>query len=304
MTRLHGPDVFRKAPRSPGATRDASHGAALAEAVIVLPLLLFIVLAILQAASVFLAKSSLNHATHEAARAGTVHQARVDAIHVALQRALIPYYGGGRTLAELQATAARVAADVAAGAVRVEILSPTQESFRDYNSPQLQAQWRTGEPVIPNVGLDELTCPRDVPACAGDPRRNASGQSLGDANLLKLRITYGIPPLKQWPLAGRFYTWALDRLGAARGDAFVQGLIDARRIPVVAHTVMRMQSDAIRNTAMVSAPGPGNAGSPADPGPAPISSGALPTCPWWDPACTSCPADSADCAPQVCPGTG
>ena len=279
-------------------------GATLAEAVVVLPLLLFIVLAILQAASVFIAKSSLNQATHEAARAGTVHQARLDAIQLALQRALIPYYGGGRTLAELQASAARVAADVAAGALRVEILSPTQESFRDYNSPQLQAAWRSDEPVIPNVGLDELTCPRDVPGCPDDPRRNASGQSLADANLLKLRITFGIPPRKQWPLAGPFYSWALDRLGAAHGDAFLQALIDARRIPVVTHTVMRMQSDAIRNTAMASSPGPGNEGTPADPGPTPGDNAGLPACPWWDPACTTCPPGSADCASPVCSGTG
>jgi hypothetical protein len=35
----------------------------------------------------------------------------------------------------------------------------------------------------------------------------------------------------------------------------------------VAHTVLRMQSDAIRNAAMASSPGPGNDGKPIDPGP-------------------------------------
>jgi len=279
-------------------------GATLAEAVVVLPLFLFTVLAILQAALVFHAKSSLNRATQEAARAGTVHHASVDAIQVALQRALVPYYGGGRTSAELARSAAAVAADFAAGAMRVEILSPTRESFADYHSPQLQAAWASDEPVIPNVGLDELDCPRDRPACAADPRRNASGQTLADANLLKLRITYGIPPRKQLPMAGRFITWALDRLGAGSSDAFKQSLIDAQRIPIVAHTVMRMQSDAIRNTAMVSAPGPGNDGKPTDPGPPPIAGGGLPTCPWWDPACTSCPPGSASCGPEICPGPG
>jgi hypothetical protein len=286
-----------------GLVRARQCGATLAEAVVVLPLLLFIVLAILQAASVFTAKSNLNIATHEAARAGTVQRARLDAMQLALQRALVPYYGGGRTAAELQASAARVAADMAMGAVRIEILSPTQESFRDYNSPRLQAALRSDEPVIPNVGLDEITCPRDVPACNSDPRRNASGQSLADANLLKLRITYGIPPRKQWPLAGPFYTWALQRLGTAGGDTFMQALIDARRIPVVTHAAMRMQSDAVRNSAMASAPGPGNDGRPADPGPPPAA-GTLPSCPWWDPACTSCPPGSADCGPQVCSGAG
>jgi hypothetical protein len=282
---------------------DCVRGATLAEAVVVLPLLLFVVLAILQAVLLFHAKSNLHHATHEAARAGTVAHADVDSIRHALLRGLVPYYGGGRTAAEIDASAAAVAADMADPALRIEILSPTQESFSDYNSPALQAAWRSEEPVIPNAGLDELACPRDVPACPSDPARNASGQSLADANLLKLRITYGIPPRKQLPLAGRFITWALGRLGAAGGDPFKQALIEAQRIPIVAHTVMRMQSDAFRNAAMVSAAGPGNGGRPADPGPPPLGS-ALPTCPWWDPACTSCPPDSPSCDAEICRGAG
>lgn len=266
----------------------SQRGATLAEAVVVLPLLLFVVLAIMQAAMVYYAKSNLNYATYEAARAGSVNNASVTSINTAFQKALLPYYGGGRTLAELSDTAAKAASDLTNAAVRIEILSPTQESFSDYGSPKLQAAMKTNEPVIPNVGLDELACPRDVPGCKNDPRTNASGQTLLDANLLKLRITYGIPQAKQMPMVGRFYTWALGKLGAGAGDPFKQALIDAGRIPVVTHTVLRMQSDAIRNTAMVSSPGPGNDGKPVDPG-LPTAGGELPDCPWWDPACASCP---------------
>lgn len=279
-------------------------GAALAEATVVLPIFLFTVLATMQAALVYYAKSNVNYATHEAARAGTVSNARFASIEAAFQKAMLPYYGGGRNAGELAGTAARAAADLGNAAVRIEILSPTQESFQDYNSPRLQAAHDSSEPVIPNVGLDELTCPRDVPGCNADPRSNASGQTLLDANLLKLRITYGVPPAKQMPMVGRFYTWALDRMGAGAGDPFKQGLIDAGRIPIVTHTVMRMQSDAFRNPAMASLPGPGNDGSPVDPGPV-AGGGDLPTCPWWDPACQSCPegTDSPHCRPNedFCP---
>jgi len=107
---------------------------------------------------------------------------------------------------------------------------------------------------------------------------------LQDANLLKLRITYGIPKEKQMPLVGRFYTWALGKLGAGAGDAFKQGLIAAGRIPIVSHVVVRMQSDAIRNSAMVSSPGAGNGGTPSDPGPAPEPP-ELPSCPYYDTSC-------------------
>ncbi|HEX6703999.1 MAG TPA: TadE family protein [Albitalea sp.] len=291
-----------RAPRH-CAKLHCEHGATLVEAVVILPVLLFTVLALMQAALVFHAKSNLNYATHEAARAGSVHNANLSSIRQAFQRAMLPYYGGGRDQAELSAAAEKVAQDLGnGGALRVQILSPSQESFLDYNSPALQEALGTDEPVIPNVGVDELLCPRDVPSCASDPLTNASGQSLTDANLLKLRITYGIPPQKQMPMVGRFYTWALGKMGSAQGDPFMQSLLDARRIPVVTHTVLRMQSDPVRNAAMLAMPGPGNHGLPADPGPATAGDLPLPECPWWDPACSSCPDGrrGGNCRPEIC----
>jgi TadE-like protein len=301
---------------TPTGTR-LQRGAGLVETIVVLPTLLLVITCIWQAALVYRAKASINYAALEAARAGSVGNASIGSINAAFQKALLPYYGGGRTYRELADTAARVAEDFGNAAVRIQIISPTQESFTDYASPAAQAvlndeierEARRGggsaeritEPVIPSVGLDQLSCPRDVPGCKKDPKRNASGQSLLDANLLKLRITYGIGPAKQMPLAGRLYTWALDKLGTGTGDAFVQGLLKAGRIPVTVHTTVRMQSDAIRNSAMVSSPGPGNNGKPVDPGPEPAAP-TLPTCPYWDPTCVSCPngVDDPACSPAAC----
>ena len=282
------------------ARRAAARGATLVETLIVVPIFLFAVLAIWQAALVFYAKSSVNYAAFEAARAGSVNGASVTSINVAFQKAMLPYYGGGTTEAELVDTAARAAADLTAAAVRIEILSPTAESFTDYNSPALQTQMHTTSPVIPNTGLDELTCPRDVPGCNSNPQTNTSGQTLLDANLLKLRVTYGIPPRKQMPLVGPFYTWALNRLLAGSNDAFKEALIASSRIPVVTSTVIRMQSDAVKNSSMASSPGKGNGGHPwrlIRPTPDPP----LPTCPWWDPSCTSC--TGPNCLPhETCGG--
>lgn len=281
----------------PGPQRQ--RGAGLVETTLVLPTLLFLVLGLWQAALGYHAKSSVNYATFEAARAGSVANASRAKIMSGFQRAMLGYYGGGRTAAELASTGKKVLEDITGTVVRIEILSPTQESFDDYNSHELQKALKTDEKVIPNTGLDELSCPRDVPGCQSDPKKNASGQSLLDANLLKLRVTYGIPEKKQLPLVGRFYTWALGKLGAGADDPFKQALIDAHRIPVVSHVVVRMQSDAIRNAAMVSNPGPGNDGRPVDPGP-PASSPSLPTCPWWDPSCSICTdgSDVGKCEPK------
>lgn len=275
-------------------------GATLVEFVVVVPTLLFMLMNLIQYGLLYHAKSQLNYATFEAARAGTVANADPAAIRTAFTRAMTGYYGGGTTTAALAASYAKAAADSAAA--RIEILAPSTESFDDYASPALAARLGRSTRVIPNAGIAFLRCPADRPGCNSDPASNRSGQTLADANLLKLRITYGIPESKQIPLAGRFMTWALGVLNPADADAFRRALVTDGRIPVVTHTMMRMQSPAFEN-GNASSPGPGNGGVPADPGPPPAGN-PLPTCPATDPACTpaACdPAtDPAGCRPPGC----
>lgn len=302
-------------PRRPGASRSGGgeRGASLVEFVLVTPLLLFMGLGVVQAALLMHAKSQVNYALFEAARAGTTRHARLEDIEAAFRRGMVGYYGGGRTAAELSAAYARAAADLDGGALRIEILSPTRESFDDYESPELSAKLGAGHRVIPNLHLDHLRCPRDRGGCANDPATNRSGQTLADANLLKLRVTYGIPPAKQVPLVGPFMNWALDAfLLREDSDAFRKALLGHGRLPVVAHTIMRMQSEAVENGAMGSAPGPGTA-HPADPGPPPMAGDPLPDCPYYEPRCTgrrppACDPTRGDCGPggdlpsDPCPG--
>ncbi len=61
-------------------------GAALVESVVVLPTLIFLVLAIWQAATAYHAKNSVNYATHEAARAGSLNGASVSSMQLAFQK--------------------------------------------------------------------------------------------------------------------------------------------------------------------------------------------------------------------------
>jgi len=233
------------------STRRSTRGAVLTEAVIVLPVLLLTMLVMMQIALLFHAKSSVNYAIFEAARAGSTQHADIDVIKRAFQKAMVPYYGGGRNELELVGTTLKMQwENLAEPAFRIRILSPSRPSFEDYNSPALQESYRTGEPVIPSVGLAELRCPRDVPDCNSNPTSNRSGQSLKDANLLKLHVTFGVPPSKQLPIVGRIMVWALARRAAADGDAFELGQLATGRIPIVASAVIRMQSDPIRNDAM------------------------------------------------------
>ena len=282
------------------AARKISGGATIVEFIVVIPTLLMMIMAVLQAAFAFHAKSQVNHATAAAARAGSFSNASTNAMAAAFARGMVGYYGGGTSLWELTQAQGRAAADLAAANVRIEVLSPTTESFNDYNSPALQAQLNTNARVIPNDNLGYIRCPRDVPGCNSDPNTNSSGQTLADANLLKIRVTYGIPQEKQMPMVGRFYTWALARMNPNDADQFRSSLVQRGRIPLVAHTTVRMMSPPIED-GNASNPGPGNNGNPVDPGNPPPGE-PLPTCPWWDPSCASCPdgVSTPGCRPETC----
>jgi hypothetical protein len=282
-----GDSLRRLDQRGESLRRLGQRGATLVEFVVVVPTVLFLLMNLIQYGLLYHTKSQLNYAAFEAARAGTTQNASPAAIRTAFTRAMTGYHGGGTSTAQLAASYAKAITENPY--VRIEILSPTKESFDDYHSPELASKLKTSSRVIPNSNLAFIQCPVDVAGCNNDPKTNASGQTLADANLLKLRITYGIPERKQIPLAGRFMNWALGVLNSGDPDAFRQGLVAAKRIPVVTHTVMRMQSPAIEN-ANASLPGPGNDGKPTDPGPAPgPGGGELPKCPVTDPACTSSP---------------
>jgi hypothetical protein len=293
--------VLCNPPRhSHGANRARQCGGGIAEFVVIVPTLLAMALAAVQYGLVFHAKSNLNYAVFEGARAGTLNHASSASIQAALTRAFIPYYGGGRDPHELSHSASRAHTDLSR-ALRIEILSPATESFDDYHSPAAARLLRTSARVIPSTLIEHRSCPIDRPRCNADPRSNRSGQTLADANLLKLRVTWGIPTAKHVPLAGRFFNWAVRALNPADPDRFRQELLAAGRIPLVSHVTLRMQSDAIENARMVSLPGPGNAGEltpPAPPSP-PHATPAdptvpLPDCPAWDPLCTPTPVDGTD----------
>ncbi|MBS0611595.1 MAG: pilus assembly protein [Proteobacteria bacterium] len=289
----------------------AQRGASLVEFTVVVPVLLLIVLGIIQTALAFHAKSNLNYAVFQAARAGSVQHAVPATMFGALARALVPYFGGGASTVELLQRLAAVNADLAQGSARLEILSPTARSFDDYYSPELAVKFGGGRRVIPNVDILNLRCPRDRPACASDPASNASGQSLQDANLLTLRVTYGIPPSKQVPLTGRLYTTSLKLLGIGREDAFVADLLEQDRIPIVARATIRMSSEPFESPAVQlsgaagagsgggggSAPGGGGAGQGGSPGTDPGSDGGSSLPPHCRPGDSHC---DPDCGVRLC----
>lgn len=263
-------------------------GSAMVEFAVVAPVILAIGLGTLQYALMFFAKNQLTHASFMAGRAGTVDHANLSSVQEAYARALVPLYASGQDTASLAHALVRATADVAAN-TRIEILNPTRESFDDWSSAELQAKY--GRRAIPNDGLS-----------AHDPLevKPGSGQNLQDANLIKLRLTHGYE-LKV-PLAGTLMQYML-KWNDKGNDEFVTALYDRRRIPIVSHVTLLMQSDAVEPDSPVSTPGLGNGGKPVDPGVDPKPPKPPPKCQTISCSSPDTPSGPTDPGPVTCPGS-
>lgn len=265
-------------------------GSAMVEFVLVAPVMTLLGTGVLQYSLLFNAKNMVNHASFMAVRAGSMGNANLGTVETAYTRALIPLYGGGRDSAELAASYAKAVADIA-GNAKIEMLNPAKESFDDYNDAQLQTKYSAR--AIPNGNQYGKT------AAIG----SASGQSIQDANLLKIKITHGYTP--KIPVVGPALQYIM-RMTDSGTDAFATALYNKGRIPIVTHITVHMQSDAVEPQNPVQIAGAGTNGAPSTP----------PSDPPSVPPCTSCenapppPATGVDvasssstCATEGAPGT-
>jgi uncharacterized membrane protein (UPF0127 family)/Flp pilus assembly protein TadG len=257
---------------SPASRQLASakqRGSSMIEFTVVGPIISMLGLTVLQYSMLFFAKGQINYAGFMAAREGAMAHADILSVQQAYVRALVPLYGGGQTPAELANSLAKATADLGpngAGNLNIELINPTSESFADWNDPALQQALNTGgKRVIPNAGQ----------AFKSQAVGATSGQTIQDANIIKLRITQGYLP--KIPFVSKLYTTYLKWLDP-HTDAFHTKLVDAGRIPVVTNVTMQMQSDVIEPATLVSMPGAGNNGVPNNPGTPPVSNNPPPDC--------------------------
>lgn len=281
----------------PGPAHSSQRGSAMLEFTVVGPLITLLGLAVLQYGMLFFAKNQISYAGFLAAREGSTANASMEKVYTAYARALVPMYGGGQTQAELDDSLAKVLDDIGVDNINIELLNPTKESFADWNDPARQAALKTGSRrVIPNTGQ----------AFKDQTVGATSGQTIQDANLIKLRITHGYLP--KVPLVKNLYSTYLKWLDP-HTDAFHTKLLADGRIPVVTHVTLHMQSDAIEPGNPVSSPGPGNGGTPTNPGDPPGTTTPPPDCttvtcgspppPPPPPACDPV-TDPAHCNPGTC----
>lgn len=261
----------------------AQHGSAAVELLIAFALLLLFALGVVQIALVYEARALLSLAVQDAARAGSVANARTAPIESALAQAIAALHFPARDVAAraaaIELSARHFREGMQQGWIAWQRVSPVAASFVDWGAPPRNDN---NEPVAgaDEIGVDNLAHrirhQRPLAGIAGfvgdEPVGAASGQTLSQATLLKLELRYGVP--LSVPLAGRVFGWLMRwhhgctqraelRLGAIELGrqpaaprsglcAFYQGSDPYGRIvprwPVQVTATSRMQSALIAGT--------------------------------------------------------
>lgn len=223
------------------------------EFIIITPVMFLLVFGVLQFALLFQAKTTLNYATFEAARAGALNNAQIIPMQNAFARAMAAMYyidteATGIELGEQSANVVRTAE--ARDRVRAEIrgdevtgmppmaefviLNPDEDVFANHGFND------NGRCVIPNDNLMY----RDS--------QIRGTVNIQDANLLKLRVTYCYP--LHVPFVNRMLTTILLNtpdsmcpycVGTfSSGDSIERTCLLNDRFPINAQAIVRMQSPA------------------------------------------------------------
>lgn len=233
------------------AFRRRQRGASMIEILIITPVLILISTAIVQIALLYHFKQGVIHGGLQASRAASVNNGGFDAQRLALAKSMVPWFGGGHTMAELQSSLARSMLDVSSY-TQLEVLNPTSADFDHFKDPLLSA----------NLGLNAIS--------QSDLWRNASQAPDGaDKNKLealryRVRLQYAAPA--NVPVAGKlivFLMSSIDSAGSSSGassnnpgpsEDFRAWALGRGRIPLTTEYETIMQSDLYEPDVFISAP--------------------------------------------------
>jgi TadE-like protein len=226
--------------------RKLNCGASLTEFVIVGPIAILFTFVILQSGLLYMAKLQLNNATFMAARYGATQNANINDIRISLIKGLIPFYQNAFTtndVSRLTDAAVKAAIDnpplpPPLSNLDLVVLSPSSEAFQKYGIQ------KNGVTYIPNDNL-EFRNPAPM---------NGATISIRDANILRIKVTYGyelkVPLMRAifsriMCLGARSDVAAWDRSNLLPfGDINDCARYYSRgRIPIVSFATVQMQSD-------------------------------------------------------------
>ncbi len=217
------------------------------EFAIISPLAIMFVLGIIQLGLMYTAKEVVNQAAFLGARAGAVQHAQIDKIKDAVTVGLIPFYQDTTTssafarllAAKNAAQSATRCSDLGPCPLAIEVLNPTPQAFEAFG---ITSKAVPNQTFIPNDNLEYR-------------QGTAGGLSIQDANVLKIKVTYGyelkVPLMKTVIKAimcgfdsgidafGRGKTTVLDTGDNNCADYYSQGLV-----PIVTYATVQMQTPA------------------------------------------------------------
>jgi len=263
---------------SPGVGRERARrrvrGGTLVELVVTLPILCTLGLAILQIALLMHARMVLSYAASQATRAASHAGAQPQVLTEGFARGLAPWLVGAHDAPSSDAALAQSLAHVTRGLAQGWILfvqdSPNPRGFADWGVAvqDAQGQIQPGLVRIPNDNLPARIATQLPASGVAGMRTQApigmySGQTLADANRLRVQIVYAVP--LRVPLVGALLSGIMRALDgcassttavsfplASAGSwscAFYQGVDAQGRAqpswPVRVSAEQRMQSDAI-----------------------------------------------------------
>lgn len=219
-------------------------GASVTEILVVTPLVILLGMIGIQYALMYNARTNITYASYEAARAGAINHADPQAIEDGLLKGLLPLLSTNLksfkadTTNPLTATAqGKLALEKLkfdeARFMKIEIISPNEAAFNACNNVQLQKILNTTNKVIPNKHNDiqNYKC--------SDPNI-----SISQANVLKLRITYGYKP--KIPLAKDMFVSIASFVRGSQ-EKFDLKLLASDRIPITVDVSAQMLSPAVEN---------------------------------------------------------
>ncbi|MCS3903019.1 hypothetical protein J2T55_001036 [Methylohalomonas lacus] len=206
-------------------------GQSMVEFIIVTPVMFLLVFGAIQFALLYQAKTTLNYATFEAARA-----------MAAMYMDISEDPGVDRTAAARDLVRAEITgSDTEPAFAEFQLINPSDDSFRDH-------------------GIDvDGTCqiPSDNLMYRDAAVKGASQQTVQDANLLKLRVVYCYP--LHVPFIDRMLTTILTQLPDdmcphcigtyGSGDSIERTCLTNNRFPLNAQAIVRLQSPATRQGA-------------------------------------------------------
>ena len=205
-------------------TLSQQKGSVLIESLIIIPLLILLTLGILQYTFIYHAKSALDYATFMSARAGAVNNINKNSILSAFIFSLKPLY------AHVSSSDENLSNEIVNDITRytnIQIVNPTREAFQDF------AVVNKNNKEIPNNRL----------YVAPIFRGQRSQMNIQDANILKLRIIYGLQ--LKIPFVNTIIIKAAS-IFMKKPDH--EEYLKNNRLPISSTAIVRMQSPAVYNS--------------------------------------------------------